>query len=157
MIGIGGFTVSNTPGNVIKTMALGSCVSVITYLPGQKISGMIHIALPDSQVNDKQAKKLPGYFADTGLRLLFQKLKQRSSNGIARTVIKLVGGAQVMDANNVFNIGKRNILSIKKILWKNGLGAIAEDIGGSYSRTVWTEVNSGKVFISSPGRGQWEI
>jgi len=157
MIGIGGASVSKTPGDVIKTMALGSCVSVITYLPAQRISGMIHIALPDSQVNVDKAKDLPCYFADTGLTLLLKKLKQISSHGIGNMIIKLAGGAQVMDASGFFNIGKRNILSVKKNLWKYSLGAISEDIGGSISRTVWTEVDSGKVFISSPGKGEWEI
>ena len=62
-----------------------------------------------------------------------------------------------MDPNNTFSIGKRNALAIKKVLWQFGMGAIAEDIGGSISRTVCVDVDNGRVRISSPGREDWEI
>ena len=62
-----------------------------------------------------------------------------------------------MDPNNTFSIGKRNILAIKKILWKFGMGAVAEDVGGGISRTVSVDVDGGRVTISSPARESWEI
>ncbi len=36
--------------------------------------------------------------------------------------------ANVADPNNTFNIGKRNVLAAKKILWQFGLGTVAEDV-----------------------------
>ena len=62
-----------------------------------------------------------------------------------------------MDPNNTFNIGKRNVLAIRKILERFRLGAIAEDVGGNISRSVSIEMNTGKVIVSSPGRGEWEL
>ena len=62
-----------------------------------------------------------------------------------------------MDPKGTFNIGKRNILAIKKILWTRGMGAVAEDVGGSISRTVAVEVDSGKVMLSSAARGNWVL
>ena len=62
-----------------------------------------------------------------------------------------------MDPNGTFNIGKRNVLAIRKILWKLRLGARKEDVGDNFSRTVSVDVDTGKVLISSPKRGEWEL
>ncbi len=58
---------------------------------------------------------------------------------------------------NNFNIGKRNALAIKKILWKYGLGPINEDLGGTYSRTLKLELTTGKLTVTSPSKPDWEI
>ena len=157
MIGVGGYAVSNQPGAIIKTMALGSCVSVVAVDTKRRIAGMVHIALPESSIDPARAAQLPGYFADTGLRVLFGDLKKLGVTDRKDLVIKVAGGANVMDPKNMFNIGKRNALMVRKLLWKNRLGARAEDVGGSFSRTVWVEVDSGRMFLHSPGRGDWEL
>ncbi len=154
-VGIGEYCVSGNADEVIKTFALGSCVAVLVYDRVRKVVGMMHIALPDSSVNPERAERNPGYFADTGLPLLLTEMKKKQA---ARNSswIKIVGGSNIMDNNHHFNIGKRNILAIKKYLWKNQLGIIAEEVGGEISRTVSVEVVTGKVLISSKGRS-WEL
>ena len=153
IVGVGGLGVSNKANDVIKTFALGSCVAMILINPLRHTAGMAHIALPDSAIDPMKAKELPGYFVDTGVPALFQLMKDIGAlKNDKNATIKLVGGAQVMDANNTFNIGKRNILAIKKILWSKGMGPLVEDIGGSYSRTVHLYVGSGEVIVSSYGR-----
>lgn len=62
-----------------------------------------------------------------------------------------------MDPNKTFNIGKRNVLAIRNVLSRFGLDTIAEDVGGNISRSVSIEMNTGKVIVSSPGRGEWEL
>ena len=36
------------PPDSITTLGLGSCVGVVIYDPAKKISGMVHVMLPDS-------------------------------------------------------------------------------------------------------------
>lgn len=72
-------------------------------------------------------------------------------------MVKLAGGANVMGTNDTFKIGKRNLLTTKKILWKYGLAPLAEDTGGNISRTVSVSVNTGEVSLSSPAKGDWQI
>ncbi len=62
-----------------------------------------------------------------------------------------------MDVEGLFNIGKRNVLTLKKILWQARLAAVAEDVGGDYSRTVEVFQESGRIVITSPAKGSWEI
>ena len=62
-----------------------------------------------------------------------------------------------MDENGVFNIGKRNYLAVRKILWKAGVLVSAEDIGGNLSRTVRLEVSSGKFWLRTAGEAEREM
>jgi chemotaxis protein CheD len=158
VLGIGDFGVSKDPTKTIKTYALGSCVAVILFCPSLPAAGMIHIALPESKVNMNRAKEKPGFFADTGIPKLLDALGKIGGPAKGKGVkVKLVGGASIMDKNEIFNIGKRNVLAIKKILWAHGLGAVAEDVGGTISRTVSINVSSGEVKIFSAGRGNWTL
>lgn len=155
VVGIGDIKVSNNIDSEIKTFALGSCVAVIVYDKKNMIAGMVHIALPDSTANDEKAKQLPGYFADTGLPLLFTELEKLGAEK-RFSWIKMAGGASIADPNSYFDIGKRNILAIRKLLWKRHLAVISEDVGGNFSRTVSINVGSGEVIISSGGK-KWNI
>lgn len=156
-VGVGEFAVSNKPGDVIKTIGLGSCVGVMILAPKIKAVGLLHVALPESSINLDRAKKKPGTFPDTGIPAMLKEFQKLGVKGPRELVVKLAGGASIMDDNNVFNIGKRNILSVRKNLWKFKLGARAEHVGDTISRTVTVEVDTGKVYLSSPGRGQWEL
>lgn len=152
-LGIGEYGVVKTPGDVIKTHALGSCVAIIILDPTTRSVGMVHVALPESKVHPSRAEKLPGYFADTAVPVLLQMMKDMGAAGnLKKLVVKLTGGANVMDKNNTFNIGKRNALAIKKALWQQRMGAVAEEVGGTISRTVTVAVDDGKVVVTSPGR-----
>ncbi|RMF68902.1 MAG: chemotaxis protein CheD [Calditrichaeota bacterium] len=156
-VGVGDFAASKEPNHLIKTLALGSCVAVVVLDVEHKAVGLLHVALPDSSINRKRSLERPGMFADSGIPALLEEMRKLGYNGNGRVVVKLAGGASIMDPNNTFNIGKRNILAVKKCLWRHKLGALAEDVGGSISRSVSVNVRTGKVVISSPGRGEWEI
>ncbi|PCJ19082.1 MAG: chemotaxis protein CheD [Candidatus Cloacimonadota bacterium] len=157
-LGIGEAGTINKPGEIIETLALGSCVAIILMDPKTHCVGMVHCALPDSKLNREKAEKLPGYFVDTGIPYVLKLMKNLvAPNTLGKIIVKLAGGACVADKNKVFNIGKRNILTTKKLLWKYRLGAIAEDVGGSHSRSVVVEVDSGRVILKSPGLQDKEL
>ncbi len=156
-VGVGEYATSVTPGEIVKTLALGSCVAVVILDAKNKSVGLLHIALPESSINKKRAKEKPGMFADTGIPNLLEEMQKLGYDGKSRLIIKLAGGASIMDPNKTFNIGKRNVLAIRKILWRFRLGAIAEDVGKNFSRSVAIDMNTGKVIVSSPGRGEWEL
>ena len=148
-VGIGELGVSKNKDQLIKTFGLGSCVAIVALDPKVRAVGLIHIALPDSNINLDKAAKQPGYFADTGIPYFFRELAKLGCNPKGQgLIIKLIGGARVMDPNERFNIGKRNILAIKKILWSFNLAVAAEETGGSISRTVDVNVGNGRVTIS---------
>ena len=61
------------------------------------------------------------------------------------------GGAQMMDPNGTFNIGQRNHVAMRKVLWKAGVLLQQEAIGGTVPRTVRIDVGSGRVQLKMPG------
>lgn len=154
-VGIGEWGVSKNAEDTIKTYALGSCVAVIIYDVKVKVGGLIHVALPESAVDPARAAIQPGYFADSGLPRMIEELKLLGATR-AGVWVKLAGGASVMDAAGYFDIGKRNVLAIKKILWKSSLGPVAEDTGGNNSRTVAFSIADGSVVLSS-GPKTWNL
>lgn len=154
-VGIGEIEVSSDENSCIKTYALGSCVALIIYDSLRKAGGMIHIALPDSEINKVKAEKFPAYFADTGLPLLFLKMNELGASR-KNSWIKMAGGASVIKSCESFDIGKRNVLAIRKILWNKKLGVKADDVGGNFSRTVTLDLSDGSVTVSNSGKN-WKL
>ena len=105
---------------------------------------MLHYMLPDSTMDSEKAKRMPAMFADTGIPALF-KQSYRLGATKANIIVKIFGGAQILDENGVFNIGKRNYLALRKIFWKNNVMIAAEYVGGSINRTVRLEINTGRL------------
>lgn len=158
MLGIGSLDGTANPGAALKTMALGSCVALIMMDPQRKAIGMAHVALPESSTDAVKALAMPGYFADTAVPALLARMARLGCDPRGQGfIVKLVGGSSIMDVEGLFNIGKRNILALKKNLWQSRLLPLAEDIGGDFSRTVEVHQESGQVVISSPAKGSWEI
>ena len=159
MLGIGHIGATVAEGGIIKTMALGSCVAVMILDRQTKCIAMDHIALPDSSVSPDRARELPGYFADTGIPALMEKIRSVAGtlSKPSDLIVKLAGGANVADPNNAFSIGKRNALAIKKILWQYGMAPMGEDIGGFHSRTVTMFRDTGKIILSCPGKPDWSL
>ena len=120
------------------------------------MAGLLHIALPDSSINQKLSLERPGYFADTGIPILIEKMLAYGCQ-FTDLIVKIAGGANIMDPNNTFNIGGRNTIAVKKHLWRYKLGPVAEDVGDSISRTMTVDVDTGKIIITSPGKGWWEL
>ncbi|MGA2403766.1 MAG: chemotaxis protein CheD [Syntrophobacteraceae bacterium] len=156
VIGVADMAVSNLPGEHLITYSLGSCIAVIIFDPLARVGGMLHYMLPESSIDPEKAKKNPYMFADTGITRLFRtsyQLGARKEN----IVVKTVGGAQMLDTNGLFNIGKRNYLAMRKILWKNNVAIAAEHVGGEVNRTVRLEMESGRVVLRVGGEAEIEI
>lgn len=142
--------VTNDPADVLTTYSLGSCIGVCLYDPVTQIGGMLHYQLPDSKMDPERAKKKPLMFADTNMRILVEKMLSMGANK-KRMQIKIAGGGAMDTGPKGFDIGKRNHLAIRKILWKNGMFIDAEDVGGSSPRNMYMNMDNGAVTIRSNG------
>ena len=153
-IGIGDLEVA-AGDQELKTYALGSCVAVVVWDAAVKAGGMIHIALPEARINPEKAASKPGYFADTGLPVLFDQLARLGASR-KTSWVKVVGGASFFDTKNTFDVGRRNLAAVKEFLWRAGLAVVAEDVGGATSRTVALSLPTGEVTISN-GSQRWSL
>ena len=152
-LGVGELFSSELSHEVIKTVGLGSCVALILIHLNSNCVGMSHIALPDSSI--KTTKEVPeGYFADKAVPNLIASMKRIESTLVCGSLIaKLVGGSSVMDRDGVFNIGKENLASIRRILEVQGIAIKSMDVGGSISRSVSITPGSKEVLVVYPGEG----
>lgn len=156
IVGMGAMEVSKDPGVTIVTYALGSCIGVAIYDPAAKVGGLLHYMLPESSTNPEKAKENPYMFADTGIPLLFKEAYSLGGEK-RRMQVKVVGGAQLLDDSGYFNIGKRNYMALRKILWANNVLIKAEEVGGQVNRTVRLEVATGKIWVKNSGKGEGEL
>ncbi len=159
IIGVGEFGASNEYGKIIKTFALGSCVALNLFSPTFDVVGMVHIALASSATSPEKAKVLPGYFADTAIPVLINELRAKGyRKPVSQLIAKIAGGAQTSaDSSNYFKIGEKNISAVKTLLQALNISLASEDVGDSFSRTVFIQVGSKALHLSSPERKPWVI
>lgn len=152
VVGIADMVVSNAQDEILVTYALGSCLGVVIHDPVAGVGGLLHAMLPSSSVDSSKASANPARFVDTGVPTLF-KTAYRLGAVKERIVVKVVGGASIANAGagDTFQIGKRNLIALKKLLWKNGVMVRAHETGGTASRTVSLDVASGRTVVKSQG------
>lgn len=133
-------------------MALGSCVAVVVHDPVSRVTGMAHVALP-SCGGENSRDLWPGYYADTAIPRLVRELERvRGGRVGGRLSVKLVGGASIVGGLSGMNIGKRNVLGVRRALKSAGLRAMVEEVGGSVSRTVRVRVLDAQTTVTTPER-----
>jgi chemotaxis protein CheD len=150
VVGIGEFVVSGVATDTLITHALGSCIAVCIWDGTAMVGGLLHFLLPDAALNADRAREQPAMFANTGLPLLFQAAYSLGLDK-KRCRVRLVGGAEVagMNGPGALNVGKRNLLAARNILWRNGLFVEGEATGGTIPRTVALRLNDGKLDVTS--------
>jgi len=148
IVGVSDARVSNKQTDVIATYSLGSCIGVCLYDPATHIGGMLHYQLPDSKQDPERAKTKPLMFADTGMKILVEKLVSMGAVK-KRMQVKIAGGAAMDTGPKGFDIGKRNHLALRKIMWKNGMFIDAEDVGGTSPRNMYMNIANGAITVRS--------
>ena len=148
--------ISQDEDGSLITYSLGSCIGVVIYDPVARVGGLLHYMLPESNLDPQKALKKPYMFADTGIPLLFKE-SYRFGAVKNRLIVKVAGGAQILDDSGFFNIGKRNYMAMRKLLWKNNILIKAEDVGGQVSRTVRLEMSTGEVWIKYSGEEEKKL
>lgn len=147
--------ISDRSADTIITYSLGSCIGMTVYDPVRKVGGMLHYMLPQSKISPQKALENPAMFADTGIPLLIKGVLGKG--GVQeRLIVKIAGGSQLMDENKVFNIGERNLLMLRKIVWHYGLLIKGQHVGGSMARTLKLDIGSGTVTVKT-SKGDEEI
>ena len=150
VVGMADCRIGDAPGQVLATYALGSCIGLAVHDATAGVGGLLHFMLPDSAIDPNRSRDNPWMFADTGIPMMLQRVFARGASKRHLTV-RAAGGASMMDRENVFDIGRRNYLAMRKILWKAGVMVHGEAVGGVRSRTVRLEIGTGKFLIQEAG------
>ncbi len=136
----------------IATLGLGSCVGIVLYDKINKIGGMVHVVMPDSE---NRPVPNPAKYADTGAQALLTAMEKAGAQRSA-IVAKLAGGAHMFGGitkTDTMKIGDRNAYNSKMAVLRLRIKIEAEDLGGSYGRTIELNPEDGSLMVKTVGRG----
>lgn len=143
---------------LLMTVGLGSCVGIAIYDAGNKVGGLAHILLADSkQFQNRGSNFNPAKFADTAIPLMVEKMEEIGGNK-SRFIAKIAGGSQLFSFQKArISVGEKNIESVRETLKQLRIPIQGEDVGGNYGRTLKFYVDTGRVVITTVGRGEKEL
>ncbi len=132
----------------IKTI-LGSCVSIVIFVPRLKLSAICHARLPQGKCD--VSKKNGFCYVDGSFFHMVDELTKRGANE-KEFVIKAFGGAQIAFTENNKNIvktsiGQQNINQIDTVLASRGLKLASYDLGGKSGRKLIYNAHKNEVLI----------
>ncbi len=154
---MGELVVIKEEGN-LTCQAVGSCAVITLYDPKPKIAGMIHVMLPHAPSHSTslgvssveglsvtQGAQPDARYVDTAIDSALEKMRTLGAERIDIEA-KLVGGANMFGFSSS-DIGRDNVLSVKKKLKEVGIKLIGESTGGSIGRSVEFSVATGIVTV----------
>lgn len=156
--GLGELRSSLRPDDVLTCYGLGSCIGLALYDERARVGVMAHVVLPDSSLGRGQVA-LPGKFADTAVPAAIIEAVRLGATR-SRLVARMAGGARMLNmigAGSKLDIGARNIEAVRAALVAASIGLVAEDVGGTFGRTLQLFVGSGRLLVSTVGRGEREL
>ena len=150
MVRMGELAISDTPGDVLVSLGLGSCIGLALVDKRAGVAGLAHIVLPESGGAERAASLHK--FADHAVPALIDGMVER---GASRVFMKasLVGGASMFAAAGAktLEVGQRNAAAVRELIAQRRVPVVAEAVGGSRGRTVKVDVRSGTVSVREAG------
>ncbi|MBR4207033.1 MAG: chemotaxis protein CheD [Lachnospiraceae bacterium] len=140
------------PPDTIMTIGLGSCVGIAIRDKQNKVGGLVHVMLPNSQ--EVKSSSNVAKFADTGILELVRRMEAKGAVR-SRMVAKIAGGAKMFafqSKNELAAVGERNVSATKQALAALKIPIIAEDTGENYGRTVTFNPDTGDYEIKAVGK-----
>jgi chemotaxis protein CheD len=147
MVRMGELTISDTPGDVLVSLGLGSCIGLALIDRRAGAAGLAHIVLPEAT-----GSPAPGAlhkFADHAVPALFEGMRERGASRVFMEAV-MVGGAS-MFASTGTEVGLRNAEAVRSLVAARRVPMVAEAVGGSRGRTIRVHVARGAVTVRDAG------
>lgn len=127
---------------MLRAVAIGSCIAVVAYDREHKIGGLAHIMLPGRLMKTESGD--PTKYAEDAIDVLLGAIKKLGGS-LKELEISVVGGANVLREGD---IPEKVAASVKDYLTKLELRWHKERIGGTERRSIFLDIDSGRVFYS---------
>jgi chemotaxis protein CheD len=135
---------------VLFTIGLGSCVAVALYDAKLHVGGLAHVMLPEPGTG----VQMPGRAAPTAVPELVRLMLAAGARKRGMYA-RIVGGSAMFESvlpAEGLRLGARNVEAVKAALSKAGIPLRAEDVGGSYGRSVFFDATDGKLLVRAVKR-----
>jgi chemotaxis protein CheD len=147
---------TDKPVGKLCTNVLGACGAIAIYDAEHHVGGLLHYLLPEARINPQRALANPYMFADTGIPMLFRRAYKLGA--VKECIaVKLIGGCNVMDPDNSFNIGYRNQAVAEDVLSRNGVAIAGKYLGCLEGMVVQLHMENGRVNVALPSGEEIEI
>jgi chemotaxis protein CheD len=147
MVRMGELAISDTPGDVLVSLGLGSCIGLAVVDKRAGVAGLAHIVLPAATGAPKPESL--NKFADHAVPALVDGMVERGASRVFMQA-SLIGGAS-MFAGAGLEVGARNADAVRELVAGRRVPVVAEAVGGSKGRTVRVDVTSGAVSVREVG------
>ena len=141
MVRMGDLAVSKTPGDVLVSIGLGSCIGLALIDARRGLAGLALIMLPEDG-GIRPSEGLSAKYASRAVPALIERL---CSLGAFRRSLEavLVGGAQMFTTNagSGLDIGIRNEEATRRALEREGVPIHAAETAGTRGRTIRVHVS----------------
>jgi chemotaxis protein CheD len=155
IVRMGELAVSRTPGDVLVSIGLGSCIGLCLIDRRRQAVGLAHVMLPTGGPGET-----PGKFASSAVPALVEELEELGAVKSALEAV-LVGGAQMFSFGTrgagTLDVGARNDAATREALDAARIPVIADATGGSAGRTVRLVVEEPRVIVKEAGAGVREL
>ena len=152
IVGVAELLVSEQRDERLITYALGSCLGIAVHDASVGVGGLLHVMLPQSSIDPQRAAAQPAAFVDTGVPALFRECYKLGAKKERMAVYVAGGASNGGNDQDHFQIGKRNLVALRRLLWKNGVLVRGEDVGGVLTaRTMQLDVGTGDVTLRYGG------
>lgn len=142
----GEIVVSSVPLQV--TTLLGSCVAVTMHSPRHGVGAICHAQLPCCRKGVAVGQDHPdaGKFVNFAILRMLDRL---AGLGVCREEIqaKLFGGADMFDAHGRRGVGRQNSEMALKVLEKESVRVVKQDLGGERGRKIIFRSHTGEVLL----------
>jgi len=152
VVGISDCKASNDPPDVIVTHALGSCVGLALYDPHRRVGGLLHVLLPDSGLRRASPEFNPYMYADSGVNALLEAVLALGAKK-TRLIAKAAGGANMLRASLLLDIGRRNSEAIVAALQRERIPLLNSSLGGTVGRSMALRLDDGSAHVRLFGQG----
>ena len=125
--------------------------SLLLKLYGGLLPGLAANMLGEDETPSEEQPPERDTYGSINANLFLDCYKQGAQK--PQLVVKVAGGASVQgdESKDLFQIGKRNFVMLRKLLWKNGVLLKAHDVGGTQARTMTLDVDTGEVTLKIQG------
>lgn len=147
MVRMGELAISDTPGEVLVSLGLGSCIGLAVVDRRAGVAGLAHIVLPEASGTPRPGSL--NKFADHAVPALVDGMVERGASRVFMQAA-LVGGAS-MFAGAGLEVGARNADAVRELVASRRVPVVAEAVGGSKGRTVKVDVTNGTVSVREAG------
>lgn len=155
MVRMGELAASATPGDVLTTIGLGSCIGLVVVDRARAVAGLAHVMLPEAPSAPTLTE--PGKFADTAVPALLDAVVALGARRVRLDAI-LVGGAQMFSfGGGSMDVGARNEAAVRQALAAARLPVRVAQTGGGKGRTVRVEPATGVVRVKVAGEAEVEL